>query len=57
MNLYLAKIDFQGDINFRLVKADTKKQAEDKIRELYDGYVYVKITELKNKYSHGMGRN
>lgn len=31
MELYLAKIDFNGDIGFRLVKANSKKRKSTKI--------------------------
>lgn len=46
MNLYLAKINYNGELDFRLVKANNKMEAEDKIRNLYYNYVHIEITDI-----------
>jgi len=46
MELYLAKIDFNGDIDFKLVKANSKKEAEEKVRKIYYGFVSVEISDI-----------
>lgn len=46
MNLYLAKINYHGDLDFRLVKAENKTEAKDKVKNLYYDYVDVEITDI-----------
>lgn len=45
MNLYLAKIIFQGNLDFTLVKADDKIQAKKIVESYYYGYVNVTIKD------------
>ena len=43
MNLYLAKIIYCGDAEYKLVKADDKNSAKEKVLELYYGSPFIEI--------------
>jgi hypothetical protein len=45
MNTYLARIVFQGELDFSLVKASNRQEAKAKVESYYYGYVKVEIKE------------